>query len=119
MKLDTANFFLPASATDPFGETYRVEYDDYSLLIKATVDPLGNRVEVMNDYRVLAPKEITDPNLNRSAVGFDALGMVIWIAVMGSPVIPVRMRPCTASTEFKTRAAVDPDPIAPLTAVME
>jgi RHS repeat-associated protein len=83
VKLDTVNFFLPVEATDPFGKTYTVEYDEYSLLIKATVDPLGNRVEVMNDYRVLAPKEVKDPNLNRSAVGFDALGMVIWTAVMG------------------------------------
>ena len=83
VQLDTANFYLPVAATDPFGKTYTVEYDEYSLLIKATVDPLGSRVEASNDYRVLAPKEVKDPNLNRSAVGFDALGMVVWTAVMG------------------------------------
>jgi RHS repeat-associated protein len=83
VKLDTADFYLPKEAIDPFGQKYSVEYDEYSLLIKATNDPLGNRVEATNDYRVLAPKEIKDPNLNRSAVGFDALGMVVWTAVMG------------------------------------
>ena len=83
VQLDTANFYLPVAATDPFGKTYTVAYDEYWLLIKATDDPLGNRVEASNDYRVLAPKEVKDPSLNRSAVGFDALGMVIWTAVMG------------------------------------
>ena len=36
-----------------------------------------------NDYRVLAPVLITDPNGNRAAVSFDALGMVAGTAVMG------------------------------------
>ena len=35
------------------------------------------------DYRVLQPALVTDPNGNRSAVTFDALGMVVGTAVMG------------------------------------
>ena len=38
-----------------------------------------------NDYRVLQPRLITDPNGNRTEVAFDALGMVVGTAVMGKP----------------------------------
>ena len=38
-----------------------------------------------NDYRVLQPRLMTDPNGNRSEVAFDALGMVVATAVMGKP----------------------------------
>ncbi|WP_437635618.1 SpvB/TcaC N-terminal domain-containing protein [Sorangium sp. So ce854] len=80
---DPARFYLPIEAVDPFGEHSFVTYDDFALLIETTTDPLNNQVQVENDYRVLAPWHITDPNLNRSAVVFDALGMVVRSAVMG------------------------------------
>lgn len=50
---------------------------------ESATDPLGNTVTVTNDYRVLAPVLVTDPNGNRQAVALDALGMVIKTAVMG------------------------------------
>ena len=37
------------------------------------------------DYRVLQPALVMDPNRNRTAVAFDALGMVVGTAVMGKP----------------------------------
>ena len=37
----------------------------------------------VNDYRVLQPRLMTDPNGNRSEVAFDTLGMVVGTAVMG------------------------------------
>src|SRR5262249_463982 len=40
-------------------------------------------VESDNDYRVLQPRLVTDPNRNRTAAEFDALGMVVATAVMG------------------------------------
>ncbi len=80
---DAAHFYLPVRAIDPFGEEYRVEYDSYSLLIIETRDPLDNVVVAEHDYRVLQPWRVTDPNLNRTAVAFDALGMVARTAVMG------------------------------------
>lgn len=83
VEYDAAQFYLPVRATDPFGNTYSIEYDDYSLLNESTLDPFGNAVVAQNDYRVLAPSIVTDPNLNCSAVGYDALGMVVWTAVMG------------------------------------
>ena len=36
-----------------------------------------------NDYRVLQPRLVSDPNRNRTEVAFDALGMVVGTAVMG------------------------------------
>ena len=38
-----------------------------------------------NDYRVLQPCRVMDPNRNRTQVAFDALGLVVGTAVMGKP----------------------------------
>jgi RHS repeat-associated protein len=97
-------FFLPYCYRDPFHtpavstETF-VRYDAYDLLVQETLDPLGNRVTVGErdvdptqplvqpgqDYRVLQPALLMDPNRNRTEVAFDALGMVVATAVMGKP----------------------------------
>ncbi len=96
------HFFLPHRYRDPFHtDTVSTEsfvaYDVYDLLIEETRDALGNRVTVgerdasgaitrrAQDYRVLQPALVMDPNRNRSAVVFDALGMVVGTAVMGKP----------------------------------
>jgi RHS repeat-associated protein len=97
-----AHFFLPHRFRDPFHtdqastETV-VTYDDYHLLIQQTRDCLGNRVTVGqrdedgnlisrgNDYRVLQPRLVTDPNGNLARSAFDALGLVVGTAVMGKP----------------------------------
>jgi RHS repeat-associated protein len=88
------HFFLLHRFRDPFEYETIVYYGDHSLLVLQTRDALGNTVtageiddqgNVMNgnDYRVLQPALITDPNLNRSQVAFDAFGMVAGTAVMG------------------------------------
>lgn len=78
------HFFLPHRFQDPFGNQTVVTYDDTSrLLIELTLDAVGNLVQAANDYRVLQPRLITDPNGNRSEVRFDALGMVVGTAIMG------------------------------------
>jgi RHS repeat-associated protein len=91
------NFFLPHRFRDPFGNTTAVSYDRYGLLVAETRDPLGNVIAVGerdasgrfttngNDYRVLAPRLVSDPNRNRAAVAFDTLGRVGGTAVMGKP----------------------------------
>jgi YD repeat-containing protein len=53
------------------------------LLVIRTIDPLNNAIIAENDYRVLQPWRITDPNGNRTQVAFDILGMVAGTAVMG------------------------------------
>jgi RHS repeat-associated protein len=77
------HFFLPHRFSDPFGNVATVAYDDDNLLMTRTTDRMGNTVSAVNDYRVLQPTEVTDPNRNRRAVQFDELGMVTATAVMG------------------------------------
>jgi RHS repeat-associated protein len=98
------HFFLPHRYRDPFHtnavktESF-VAYDRYDLLVEETRDALQNRVTVgerdlnptqplvrrAQDYRIVQPTLVMDPNRNRSAVAFDALGMVVGTAVMGKP----------------------------------
>jgi RHS repeat-associated protein len=89
------HFFLPRRHLTPFGHSTTVAYDRFDLLVQETRDPLANTATVGerdaagtllssgNDYRVLQPRLVTDANGNRSAVVFDALGMVVGTAVMG------------------------------------
>lgn len=101
------HFFLPHRTRDPFhtdavSTESLVAYDAYDLLLVETRDALGNRVTVGerehvlpdgtvlpaksgNDYRVLQPCRMMDPNRNRAAVAFDTLGLVVGTAVMGKP----------------------------------
>ena len=93
------HFFRDHRYRDPFGHHSRVRFDAYDLLMLETVDPLGNRITVGerlpngtldpsrpgNDYRLLQPRLIMDPNRNRAEVTFDTLGMVVGSAVMGKP----------------------------------
>jgi RHS repeat-associated protein len=83
VEFDAAAFYQPSVLTDPFGFEQSVAFDQFNLLIERTQDPLGNIIQAQNDYRVLAPSLVTDPNLNRVAIAFDALGMVIKTAIMG------------------------------------
>jgi RHS repeat-associated protein len=82
------HFFIVRRIRDPFyREDFRtestVDYDVYDLLVTQTRDALDNIVTARNDYRVLQPSSLTDPNGNRSEAAFDTLGMVVGTAVMG------------------------------------
>jgi RHS repeat-associated protein len=82
------HFFLVRRMRDPFNRDdfnteSIVDYDPYDLLVSQTHDALGNVVTARNDYRVLQPSLLTDPNANRSEAAFDTLGMVVGMAVMG------------------------------------
>ena len=78
-----AHFFTVRGAQDPFGNVTRTGYDDYDLLAVSAQDAAGNAIGVQNDYRVLQPGLLTDPNGNRNGVAFDALGLVAGSCVMG------------------------------------
>ena len=96
-----AHFFLPRRLIDAFVQTTTVTYDDYDLLVADVQDPIGNRTSVGardkhdrivtggQDYRVLQPWLVSDPNRNRTAVAYDALGLVAGTAVMGKTDGPV------------------------------
>lgn len=80
------HFFLPRRYRDPFGQDAFVDFDADDLLMVETRDALGNRVTVdANDYRVLQPRLVSDPNRNQTEVAFDTLSMVVGTAVMGKP----------------------------------
>ena len=76
------HFFLPRVFTNPFGNNIVVDYQ-YDLLLVRSRDALGNTVDSVNDYRVLQPRLVTDPNGNRSEVSFDVLGLLAGTALMG------------------------------------
>jgi len=76
-------FYLPTSLFDQFGKQSFVTYDQFKLFAVTTQDPLGNTLQAVIDYRVMAPSAVTDTNLNRVEVAFDALGMVVKTAVRG------------------------------------
>jgi RHS repeat-associated protein len=83
------HFFVPRRYRDPFGQDAVVDFDGYDLLLVETHDALGNRVTVdCNDYRVLQPRIVSDPNRNQTEVVFDALGLVVGTALMGKPHTP-------------------------------
>jgi RHS repeat-associated protein len=90
------HFFLPHRSRDPFDQEMMITYDGYDLLMLESEDPLHNKVTAgerdalgnianINNYSVLQPALVTDPNGNRSSIAFDALGMVVGTAVMGKP----------------------------------
>jgi RHS repeat-associated protein len=80
---DPALFYLPTKTKDPFNQDYTLTYDAHALLVTQTADPLQNIVSNHNNYRVMQPWQLTDPNGNRAQVAFDTLGMVAGTAVMG------------------------------------
>lgn len=77
------HFYLPRRAVDPFGKAATVDFDAHDLLPRQTTNAVDNTITADYDYRVLSPALVTDPNGNRSATSFDALGMVAGTAVMG------------------------------------
>jgi YD repeat-containing protein len=92
--LAQAHFFLPRRFDDAFGNAGTVLYDAHDLLLLETEDALQNKVTVGtrsadggiangNDYRVLQPALITDPNGNRAHAAYDAYGFVAGTAFMG------------------------------------
>jgi len=50
------------------------ELQRYDLLVKQTIDPLGNRVVRITITVWLQPFRVTDPNGNRADVAFDSWG---------------------------------------------
>ena len=95
---------MPHRFHDPFNNVTKLAYDsdsgdparNHNLLPVETQDALSNVVtvkttddlggaKIRNDYRVLQPFWVTDPNGNRTRVAFDALGLVVATAVMGKP----------------------------------
>jgi RHS repeat-associated protein len=68
---------LPVESLDPLGASSRIGYDDpHDLLPVRAVDAAGLETLAVNDYRVLQPRELTDPNGNTTSVTFSSAGLV-------------------------------------------
>lgn len=80
-------FYLPERYIDPFGNETLVRFDEaYQLHLVSSTNALGDTTRVTAfDYRVLAPTEIEDANLNRTGVVHDILGMPAAVAAQGKP----------------------------------
>ncbi|MGW0628481.1 SpvB/TcaC N-terminal domain-containing protein [Streptomyces sp. NPDC002758] len=116
------HFFLIRRYRDPFGSDTVVTFDAADLLMVEAEQALGNKVTVeANDYRVLQPRLVRDVNRNRTAVAFDALGLVVGSAVMGkdapAPAEGDRLTGFVADVDQPTLDAffdaADPRPLAP------
>lgn len=105
----SAHFLLARRYRRPFGQDTVVDFDAYDLLMAETRDALGNRVTVdANDYRVLQPRLVSDPNRNQTEVAFDTLGMAVGTAVMGKPLpAPVEGDALTGFVTDLTQAELD------------
>ncbi|MFJ2256991.1 SpvB/TcaC N-terminal domain-containing protein [Streptomyces sp. NPDC087844] len=78
-------FFRAVGARSPFGVETVTDFDAHDLLPvrHRVVQAPWNTVELTNDYRVLAPFRLADPNGNRAEVEYDTLGLVVRTALLG------------------------------------
>jgi RHS repeat-associated protein len=80
-----SHFYLPNGSRDALSLETIAILDQYDLLPERVriTQAVWSEVRATNDYRVLGPVMMVDPNQNRTAVEIDALGMVVKSAVMG------------------------------------
>jgi RHS repeat-associated protein len=100
-----ANFYLPQAQRDPFGQYTRLTSDSYKLLLAQTQDALGNTISAQNEYRVLQPAEVIDPNQNHIEIAFDVLGLVVGTAVKGKVGTPGTSESGDSFVQFTTDLA--------------
>ncbi|ETS87117.1 hypothetical protein PFICI_00945 [Pestalotiopsis fici W106-1] len=77
------SFFIPKRSRDAFGHVSEVIMDEFQRLPIETIDPAGNRMRAVYDYRVMQPTILTDVNGNRVSVVYDGLGDTAAVAQMG------------------------------------
>jgi RHS repeat-associated protein len=71
---------------DSLGHDATIAYDKpYRLLQSEVTDPVGLKTTAGYDYRVLQPREVTDPNNNHTRFGFTPLGLLKDTWVLGKP----------------------------------
>lgn len=86
-----ARFYQPEAFEDPFGGRTEIDWDDATQLVTAArqlvwtdATPTDHflTVVVTNDYRLLSPSTVSEPNGTTQSAAFDALGRVVktWVA---------------------------------------
>ena len=72
-----------------------ISYDKYQFLPEKVIDAAGLIMQAIYDYRVLQPKEVIDPNGNKSLFNFTPLGLLESSFIQGkSPTEGDQNRPC-------------------------
>lgn len=61
---------------DPTAHRTVIGYDKYQLLPETVTDAAGLTMQAVYDYRVFQPREVTDPNENKTAFTFTPLGLL-------------------------------------------
>ncbi|MGD1845644.1 MAG: SpvB/TcaC N-terminal domain-containing protein, partial [Salibacteraceae bacterium] len=79
----SGSFGLITAMRDAFDQETQVSFDAYQVLPISVSDAKGMTTLAEMDYRVLQPREVTDPNNNVSAARFSPLGLPIATALMG------------------------------------
>lgn len=85
---------------DPRGNATQIVYDGYDLLPAGVTDAAGLTVAAAYDYGVFQPREVIDPNGNRTLFTYTPLGLPETIAVTGKPGEPVGDTPDQPGTRF-------------------
>jgi len=67
---------LHDKTVNPLAHHTLIAYDKYQFLPEQVTDAAGLTMQAMYDYRVLQPREVTDPNGNQSAFTFTPLGLL-------------------------------------------
>jgi RHS repeat-associated protein len=74
---------LVTAKRNALGRDDTIGYDTYALLATDVTNAIGLKTQVVYDYRVLQPREVTDSNKNRTAYAFTPIGLLRSKAVMG------------------------------------
>jgi RHS repeat-associated protein len=93
---------LPVTICDPLSNETTITYDHpFHLLPVQVVNPAGLASRADNDYRVMQPRLVTDPNGNRRAVSFTPLGLVATMMIMGKEGEPDGDTPVAPGSHFE------------------
>lgn len=74
---------LLTTTKDPLGFESSIQYDRFQLMPIEVTNAIGLTVLSEIDYRVMQPRQITEPNGNRTAASYTPLGLVTGTAVLG------------------------------------
>jgi RHS repeat-associated protein len=75
---------LKVASMDALGRKSQVSFESpYDVLPLAATDAARLVTRASNDYRVVGPREVSDPNGNRTSYAYTPLGLLASVAVMG------------------------------------
>ena len=89
---------LVTARRDPLGRDTEIAYDKFDFLPIKVAAPAKLITQAEHDYRVLQPRQVTDPNGNQSLFTFTPLGLLSETFVRGKPGEGDQTRPSVTMT---------------------